>query len=439
MPSPQTNRDRGCVLIGKIRLRESYCLLAGGWFEIRIQQSAMKRIAPLFLVALILAMIVTPLWAATSSSTSSSSTRAPGAGVAGAITTVTGMAISPLLGTGAYGAYQYFITNDAEARAKLPWYAQVSFWLPALGLVGLVAVKDSLGAVVPPGFKKPLDVLETIENKASGLVAAGAVVPFTMAAVSKMIVSDVAPAVEPATTGLAMLPLGAIDLSWLLNILTVPFGIAIFAVVWMASHAINVLILLSPWGAIDAALKGARTALLGLLTLTATINPWVSAALSIAVIIVAWFVAGWSFRLMIFGSIFSWDFFTLRRTRFKVAPNDNKLFAGGNLPGVPVRTYGRLCKTETGLTFTYKPWMVMPPKTVGVVAGGLVVGRGLFLSTMLHSENETYFILPPRYRGHEEELSATYGLGAVRPAGLRKAWGAVRELFGGSAAKTQMV
>lgn len=398
----------------------------------------MKRIAPLFLIALTCAIIVTPLWAATNS-TSASSDRSPGSGVAGAVSTVTGMAISPLLGTGAYGAYQYFTTKDEEARAKLPWYAQWSFFGPALLLVGLVAAKDSLGAVVPPGWKKPLDVLETIENKASGLVAAGAVVPFTMAAVSKMIVADVTPVADPATPGLAMLHFGAIDFSWLLNILTVPFGIAVFAVVWMASHAINVLILLSPWGAIDAALKGARTALLGLITLTATINPWVSAALSIVVIIVAWLVAGWSFRLMIFGSAFSWDFFTLRRCRFKVAPNDNKLFTGGNLPEVPVRTYGRLHKTETGLTFTFKPWLVLPAKTVNVSAERLVVGRGLFLSTMIHAENETYFLLPPRYRGHEEELTSTYGLGPVRPAGLRKAWSAMRELFGGSAAKTQMV
>jgi hypothetical protein len=398
----------------------------------------MKRIAPLFLLALTCALIVTPLWAATNSPTATSD-RSPGAGVAGAVSTVTGMAISPLLGTGAFGAYQYFTTKGEEAKAKLPWYAQWSFFGPALLLVGLVAAKDSLGAVMPPGWKKPLDVLETVENKASGLVAAGAVVPFTMAAVSKMIVADVSPVADPATTGLAMLHFGAIDFSWLLNILTVPFGIAVFAVVWMASHAINVLILLSPWGAIDAALKGARTALLGLITLTATLNPWVSAALSIVVIIVAWLVAGWSFRLMIFGSAFSWDFFTLRRTRFKVAANDNKLFAGGNLPAVPVRTYGRLHKTETGLTFTYKPWLVMPAKTVTVPAENLVVGRGLFLSTMLHADNETYFLLPPRYRGHEEVLSITYDLGPVRPAGLRKAWSALRELFGGSAAKTQMI
>ena len=86
------------------------------------------------------------------------------------------------------------------------------------------------------------------------------------------------------STGLAFIHLGAIDLSWLLNILTVPFGVAIFLLVWMASHAINVLILLRPWGAIDAVLKGARTALLGLITVSATLNPWISAALSLVVI-----------------------------------------------------------------------------------------------------------------------------------------------------------
>lgn len=399
----------------------------------------MKRILPLFVIALTLAIVVTPLWAA-SSAPAKSSGSSPANGIATAVTTVTGIAISPLLGTGAYGAYQFFSTKGDEAKAALPWYAQMNFWLPALAIVGLVAAKDALGAVVPPGFKKPLDVLETIENKASGLVAAGAVVPFTMDAVSKMLIAHAPAATEPAVTsgGLAMIHLGAIDFSWLLNLLTVPFGIAMFAIVWMASHAINVLILLSPWGAIDAALKAGRTALLGLLTLTATMNPLVSAAMSVVVIIVAYLVAGWAFRLTVFGTIFSWDFFTLRRKRFTPAPSDNRLFSGGNLPDVPVRTYGRLRKTEGGLSFTFKPWLVLPEKTISVPAAGLVVGKGLFFSTMLNEGNDTWFILPPRYRGHEEQVAEIYGLAGVRPAGLRRAWSAMRELFGGSAAQTQM-
>ena len=408
----------------------------------------MKRLLPLFVLALTLSMIIAPfaLAADAAKPTPAVPDRSPGAPIAGAISTVTGMAISPLLGTGAYGAYQYFNATTPEQKAALPWFAQWAFFGPALLIVGACAAKDALGAAVPPGMKKPLDVLETIENKATGLVAAGAVVPFTMAAVSKMLVGSKTAGVDGAvleSSGMAMLQVGAIDFSWLLNLLTVPFGIAMFAVVWMASHAINVLILLSPWGAIDAALKGMRTGLLGLLTLSATINPWIGALLSVAVIVVAWLVAGWAFRLTFFGSVFCWDFFTLRRTRFTPQENDNKMFAGGNFSGVPPRTYGRLAqRTAGGIEFYYRPWLVMPERSavVPVDKSQLAVGKGLFFSSITANDRDTLFLLPPRYHGHEDTVARAYLMGGgVRDAGLRKAWGVMRELFGGSAAKTQVV
>ena len=398
--------------------------------------------------ALTLSMIIAPFALAADAAKPAPAVpdRSPGAPIAGAISTVTGMAISPLLGTGAYGAYQWAAAKDEAARAALPWYAQWSFFGPALLIVGACAAKDAFGAVVPPGLKKPLDVLETIENKATGLVAAGAVVPFTMSAVSKMLVGAKTAGVDGAvleSSGLAMLHIGAIDFSWLLNVLTVPFGVAMFAVVWMASHAINVLILLSPWGAIDAALKGARTALLGLLTLTATLNPWIGAALSILVIVIAWMVAGWAFRLTVFGSVFCWDFFTVRRARFVPKENDNRMFAGGNLPGVPPRTYGRLAlRTSGGIEFYYKPWLVLPERSAVVATdkAQLAVGKGLFFSSITANDRDTLFLLPPRYRGHEEIVARAYLMGGgVRDAGLRKAWSVLKELFGGSAAKTQVV
>jgi hypothetical protein len=408
----------------------------------------MKRLLPLFVVALTLSMIIAPfaLAADTAKPTSTVPDRSPGAPIAGAISTVTGMAISPLLGTGAYGAYQYFNATTPEQKAALPWFAHWAFFGPALLIVGACAVKDALGASMPPGLKKPFDVLETIENKATGLVAAGAVVPFTMAAVSKLLVPSKMAGVEGAvleSSGMAMLQVGAIDFSWLLNLLTVPLGIAMFAVVWMASHAINVLILLSPWGAIDAALKGMRTGLLGLLTLSATINPWLGAALSLLVIIVAWLVAGWAFRLTLFGSVFCWDFLTLRRARFTPKENGNKLFAGGNFPGVPPRTYGRLAQgTAGGIEFHYRPWLVMAERcaVVPVDKSQLAVGKGLFFSSITASDRDSLFLLPPRYHGHEDTVARVYFMGGgVRDAGLRKAWGVMRELFGGSAAKTQVV
>ncbi len=403
----------------------------------------MKRITPLFLAALLALVTAGPLPAAEAAKPAAE--KSPGVALAGTISTVTGIAISPLLGTAAYGAYLNIAAKDDAARAKLPWFAHWSFFLPALLIVGVCAAKDSLGAVLPPGFKKPLDVLETVENKASGLVAAGAVIPLTMNTLSKLMVGTKAAAAGPALAsgGLAMIHFGAIDFSWLLDLLTVPFGVAMFAIVWMASHAINVLILLSPWGAIDAALKGMRTALLGLLTLSATVNPWVGAALSIVVIIIAYFVAGWAFRLTVFGSVFCWDFFTLRRHRFTPADNNNRLFTGANLTDVPPRTYGRLTLRPDGaLEFGYRPWLVLAERNtvVPVEKARIAVGKGLFFSNISAEATGTLFLLPPRYHGHEEAVVRAYQLGGgVRDAGLRRAWSVLKELFGGAAAKTQVV
>lgn len=405
----------------------------------------MKRLAPWTLLCVTLLVIVVPfaLAAATAAPAPAKSDRSPAAPIASVVSTVTGIAISPLLGTGAYGAYQWATAKDDAARATLPWYAQISFWLPALALVGACAAKDALGAAVPPGWKKPLDVLETVENKFSGLIAAGAVVPFAVTAMTKLVfdgsaVADAGTA-GLAHSGVAAIHVAAVDFTWLLNLLTVPFGLAIFLIVWLGSHAINVLILLSPWGAIDAGLKAARTALLGLVTISATLDPWVGAVLSVVVIVVAYLVAGWAFRLSIFGAVFCWDFVTRRRNRFTPEANANLMFAGADCPGVPVRTYGRLHRSEAGaLAFVYRPWLMLPERKteLPVEPKALAVGEGLFFSDIESDDGRTLFSLPPRYRGHEAVVARTYQMGGgVKPAGLRKAWGALREMIGGRAMK----
>jgi len=413
--------------------------------ELQMHQASrhiMKRfLSPIPLVLVVVVALAPLLHAATEATKAEAvKDRSPAAPLATTLSTVTGIAISPLLGTGVYGAYQYFTTDTPEEKAGLPWYAQLGFFLPALGLVGVCAAKDALGAAVPPGLKKPLDVLETIENKATGLVAAGAVIPFSMSALSKLLVAQ-SGAPELMGSGFASIQLGVVDLSWLLNILTVPFGIAVFAVVWMASHAINVLILLSPWGAVDAVLKSARTALLGLLTLSATLNPWVGAALSLVVILIAYLVAGWSFRLTVFGSVFCWDFLTRRKRRFVPSETSNLVFSGGQLTkqGVPIRSYGWLAP-EAGSghwRFEYRSWLVGPVRSVVLTPEDAEIGRGLFFSTVRGPEG-SLFILPPRYRDHEEALAKTYSIaGGVKEAGLLKAWACLRELFSGTATKVQ--
>ncbi|MBL9214799.1 MAG: hypothetical protein JNG83_04910 [Opitutaceae bacterium] len=397
----------------------------------------MKRFALPLLFLVSAALLSVPLWAAEAAKTSGKA-KTPGLELATMASQVTGIAISPLLGVGTVGAYQYFQADTPEDKAKLPWFAQVSFWLPALLLVGVCAFKDTIAAAAPPGWKKPLDIAETLENKVSGLVAAGAVVPSLVALGSKLIMESSGLEHQPTAvaTGLGMVQLGAFDFSWLLTILMVPLSIAVFAVVWVVGHAINVLILLSPWGAVDTVLKGMRTGVLSLVAATAYIDPVVGATLSGVIILLAYLMAGWAFRLMVFGSVFTWDFFTLRHRRFQLLADGNKLFTGRQIEDAPMRTYGRLYQQADGkLVFKYRPWLVLPERTVAVPPEGLVVGKGVFYSEVLGFDKEadklvTLLLLPPRYRGHEELLARTYHISGTCDVGLRRAWSWIKEAFG---------
>ncbi len=404
----------------------------------------MKKLTPWVAVLCLASVFAWPLWAA-SAPQSGKDGEVPSAGLelAKTATQITGIAISPLLGVSAVGFYEWKKAETPEQKAALPWFANPLVWLGGGLLVGAAAAKDAFGATVPPGLKKPLDVVETVENKVSGLVATGAVVPVLVSAASKYLVGSQAATagLDVNLGGLAMIHLGAMDLSWLLTALMVPLAVAVHGVVWLASHAINVLILLSPWGAVDAVLKSARTALLGAVTGLAFIDPVVGVTLSVVIVVVAWMISGWAFRLTVFGSVFCWDFFTGRRRRFQVLADGNAMFLARKLDGAPVRTYGRLHQAADGaLTFKFRPWLVLAEREIPVPREGLVVGRGVFYSEVLGfdkeaDKNRTLFLLPPRYVGHEELLARTYRISGTCEVGLRKAWSWLKEALGGGAKK----
>lgn len=398
----------------------------------------MKRYLPFVAVLCVVGVLALPLWAADKAKGKDGEVPSIGLQLAKTATEITGIAISPLLGVSAIGLYQWIQADTPEERAALPWFASPLMWVCGFLLVGAAAAKDAFGATVPPGWKKPLDVLDTTENKISGLVATGAVIPILVSAASKAMAAGGggSASLEIVNTGLAMVHLGAIDFSWLLTILMLPLAIALHAIVWVASHAINALILLSPWGAVDAALKSARTALLGLLTGIAWIDPVVGVTLSAIIVLFAYLVSGWAFRLTVWATVFCWDFFTRRRKRFKLLADGNKVFLGRELAGAPQRTYGRLHHSPDGtLRFKFRPWLVFPEREVEVPREGIVVGRGVFYSEVLGHDPKadkvtTLLLLPPRYLGHEELFARTYRISGTCEVGLRRAWSWLKEALG---------
>jgi hypothetical protein len=367
--------------------------------------------------------------AADSGSKPSSGKSAPGLEAAQAISTITGVAISPLLGVSGVGVVKYFKTAP-DKRAKLPWYAQPWFWGPALLLVALVFVKDTFGTALPTVVKKPFDIAEVIENKISGLVAAGAFVPLIAMIFTSAGGDDSA---LYGDAGLAM-----VNLTPLLNVLTVPAAIAAFVVVWMVSHVINVLIIISPFTTVDAALKTLRVAALGSVAGTAFVNPYMGAAWSLLIILVCFLLAGWSFRLMVFGSVFTWDLVTFRKTRSKVDPESNWMFTAREVNKTPIRTYGRLSRGPQGeLVLSYRPWLFLPRRMLTLPSGKYAVGCGLFYSEIIELDGDSLppvMTLPPRFRSHEEELSSIYLLAGVQDIGVVKGfkafWNWLKELFG---------
>src|SRR5262249_12784718 len=142
-------------------------------------------------------------------------------------------------------------------------------------------------------------------------------------------------------TGLAI-----INLTPLLNLITVPLALVAFIVVWLVSHVIHVLILISPFTLVDTALKSFRLLLPSTVTATSFANPYAGAVWSLIIIALCSLLAGWAFRLFVFGTVFTWDLITFRKTHFKPDPAVNWVFTGRKLGKTPIRTYGRLTRAE---------------------------------------------------------------------------------------------
>jgi hypothetical protein len=354
----------------------------------------------------------------------------PGVEAARALSTLTGVAISPLLGVGAVGAWEYYHAGP-ELRTRLPWFAQPWFWGTALLLVTLVFLKDVFGTTMPTVLKKPLDLIELFENKLSALVATGAFVPIIASIFHS----------AGGSSQLSALGLATIDAAPLWNLLIVPVAMIVFVIVFLAGHAINVLILLSPFATVDALLKSFRLFLVSTVMATALINPYVGAVWALALIVISYFIAGWSLRMSVLGTVFAWDMVTFRHRRFKPGPMANRVFTARKIEKVPVRTFGRLSRNEDGrLVLCYRPWLILPQRNLTLPAGDYFVGRGLFYPEIRCRRGEellTQVTLPPRYRTHEEEITRLFQLAPVQDLGLLRGLKGLARWFKGIFGATQ--
>ncbi len=342
--------------------------------------------------------------------------------LAEAVTVTTGVPISPLLGVSGLGAYRWLQTPES-LRPALPWYCRPAFWGSGLFLVFLFAANTAIGALLP-GLKKPMDFVEQYENQASALLAS----PIVLIEARRLVHA------LPNLSGALEIGSGALVL----------FA---FAVVFLAFHAVQVAIALSPSATLDLLLRLFRAGMLATAGISAWLHPYLGAAFGVVLVVLCWIVAGWSFRLTVFGSVFTYDLLW-RRPRSPEASGAEPLvaFSGRGIAGPPLRSYGRFERDESGRRlFRWRPWLVMPARKVEIAAAvRLAVRRGtlspsLFIVGGVREPTAARF--PPRFRGREAELLARLGAEEVRDGrlvrGLRAAWQWLRDLLHGADGATE--
>jgi hypothetical protein len=198
-----------------------------------------------------------------------------------------------------------------------------------------------------------------------------------------------------------------------------------------------VLILISPFGTVDVVLKSARLFLLTTVAATSLANPYFGAAVALVIIVIAWFLAGWSMRLLVFGNVFAWDLLTLRYKRFTPEEKGSRAFTARRIEKVPVRTCGKMRRDGQGrLVLDYRRWLILSRRTLILPEGDYSVGRGLLNPEVLHLNDgvaKSLLTLPPRCLAHEEEIAMLYQLAGVQDVGMIKGvkafWGWIKSLF----------
>ncbi len=347
---------------------------------------------------------------------------------AAALSQATEIAISPLLVMTAMGAVRWFRT-PGPLRSELPFYVQPWVWGMGLVLLALVFFKETVVARVPL-LKKPLDVLQLFENKLTGLVASPVAIG-GLAYALHTVLSRPEGAVVAGLFRIGNAEAAGFDgqsavsvATWILAV--VGASVMYFAV-WMASHSINVLVLLSPFGLVDNVLKLSRLGLLALVALSSQIHPYVGAFVCALVMVAALLVSGWSFRLMRFGVSFSWGM--LAKPKSLSGQQRIAAFSGRGLP-VPIRTRGQVFREQEQVVFAYRRFFVFLKKVT--VPGPLRIERGLIHPVLLSVQGGARRVVcrfTPQFSGQEQSMSDALGANGVDDAPLKRGFRSVAQWF----------
>lgn len=365
-------------------------------------------------VAAPLAMAATAA-AAQAAAAAPAATESRAAAVATGVAQVTGLAISPLLILVAIG-WTDFLRAGGTAAGSLPLHANPWLLVPCTAVLALAILKKCASPAIPLPIRKLLDAAEYLEAKLSALVAAGVLLPTIMATFAA------------ASGGGAPAQAAGITSEWTGYLWIIPLTLVVFASVWITFHAIDALVVLSPFALLDMVLVALRAAVLGLIVVALVISPFLALALCVPIIILSLLFAGWCVRLDLFALCVATDLIFRRGKSTEPGRAPIRAFLAARGLGAPIRTMGHAIPSGDMVRFTYRPLFILPRRTLDLANARSVLVRGAIWPTIHAGEPRRRLLsLPPRYSPHAAVIAARLGAreedGAVRRAwrGLRTA------------------
>ena len=307
------------------------------------------------------------------------------------ITQITGLAINPLLVLIVIGVldWQSLPEGATPLLHANPW-----FWG---SLCALLAFSLGLRLLTPliPGFGKLLKGVILVEQKIMGLLTAGLLIPTI--------------ALTMENTGLTSSDHAQVAVAGIFGTSGyVVAGLLIYSVVWVVSHVIDSLVLLSPFALIDATLLTMRGALLAILGVAYWIHPAISAGICCVLIVICFLIAGWCIRINILASTFAFDLLTLRCKWMRPNQWPIRVFITGKSGLAPTRTRGLLEHDPDGLRLRWRRFYWPIKRSTVLHRGSAKLVRGVVWSE-LYAESSpkvlVTLILPPRYFNHDQWIS----------------------------------
>jgi hypothetical protein len=147
--------------------------------------------------------------------------------------------------------------------------------------------------------------------------------------------------------------------------------------------------------------------------------------------------AGWCIRLDLFALTVATDLL-FRRARTAEPRRPLRCFLGSRGLGAPIRTMGHAERCDVGILFRYRPFFVLPERSIVLAAASPVVVRGAAWCALRDdAAQRTLLSLAPRYTPHHAAICALLDA-AARDGVVRRSWSGLRRalesILGGTTA-----